>query len=416
MQHRRWKIIACLFLIVATLATYSDLRNHQFISFDDEVYVTSNLQVQAGLTFNGLSWAFTTIDCTNWHPLTWLSHMLDCQLFGLNPQGHHLTNLVFHIANSLLLFLWLLSLTRALGCSFLVAALFALHPLNVESVAWVAERKNVLSTFFWLLTMWAYVWYVERPRLGRYMLILVCFSLGLMAKPMLVTLPVVLLLLDYWPLGRLSLQGLAVAEPSAKPGPGVTIRRLVFEKLPLFVISALSSVVTFYAAKVGGAISSFHDFPVTHRIANAMLAYISYLYMIFWPVHLSVLYPLRQYLPIWQALAAGLALAVLSLLALKQARLRPYLLVGWLWYLCTLFPVIGLVQVGNQAMADRYTYVPCIGLFIVLAWGMADLMARWSAAKFLFPVGAGVVLSALMICTWIQVSYWRDTICCMSIP
>jgi tetratricopeptide (TPR) repeat protein len=231
-----------------------------------------------------------------------------------------------------------------------------------------------------------------------------------MAKPMLVTLPFVLLLLDYWPLGRLSPQGLAVAEPSAKPGPGVTIRRLVFEKLPLFVISALSSVVTFYAAKVGGAISSFHDLPVTQRIANAMLAYISYLYMMFWPAHLSILYPRRQYLPIWQALAAGLALAVLSLLALKQARRRPYLLVGWLWYLCTLLPVIGLVQVGSQAMADRYTYVPCIGLFIVLAWGMADLMARWSAAKFLFPVGAGVVLSALMICTWIQVSYWRDSI------
>ena len=411
MSHRRWKIIACLFLVVATLGTYGDLINHQFINYDDDVYVTDNPPVQSGLTFSGLSWAFTTMHSGNWHPLTWLSHMLDCQLFGLNPGEHHLTNVVFHVANSLLLFLWFLYFTRSLGCSFLVAVLFALHPMHVQSVAWVAERKDVLSTFFWLLTMWAYVWYAERPRLTRYVLILVCFSLGLMAKPMLVTLPFVLLLLDYWPLGRLSLKGSAAVEASSKSGSRVANNRLVYEKLPLFVIAAFSSVVTVYAQKEAGAVWTFQTLPFANRIANAMVAYVSYLGKMFWPAHLAVFYPLSSHtLPIWQALAAGLVLVVLSLLALRLARRHPYLLVGWLWYLCTLLPVIGLVQVGEQAMADRYTYVPFIGLFIVLVWGMADLAARWHAPRFLLPVGAGVVLSALMICTWVQVRYWRDSI------
>jgi tetratricopeptide (TPR) repeat protein len=411
MPHRRWKIIACLFLVVATLATYGDLRTHQFINFDDQVYITDNPPVQAGLTLKGFSWAFTTLHGGNWHPLTWLSLMVDSQLFGLHPGGFLLTNLLFHIANSLLLFLWLLYLTRTLRCSFLVAALFALHPLHVESVAWATERKDVLSTFFWLLTMWAYVWYAQRPRSGRYLLILVCFSLGLMAKPMLVTLPFVLLLLDYWPLGRLSLKGPGLAAVSPKPAPGVALKRLIWEKSPLLVLAALSTVVTFYAQKEGGAVLTLHNLPIPQRLANAMVAYVSYLGKMVWPAHLAVLYPLAGHsLPIWQAPAASLALAVLTLLALREARRHPYLPVGWLWYLVTLLPVIGLVQVGQQAMADRYTYVPFIGLFIMVAYGMADLAARWRAPSFLLPVGAGVVLSALMICTWVQVSYWRGSI------
>ncbi len=410
MPNHRWIILACLIMAVATFTVYGDLGTHNFINFDDDVYVTDNPLVQHGLTPEGLSWAFTTLHSGNWHPLTWFSHMLDCQLFGLNPRGHHLTNLVFHIANSLLLFLWLLHLTRTLGCSFLVAALFALHPMHVESVAWVAERKDVLSTFFWLLTMWAYVWYVKRPGLGRYLLILVCFSLGLMAKPMLVTLPFALLLLDFWPLGRLSLKGPAPGVASAMSYPGVTIKRLVWEKSPLFVISAISIVVTFYAQKVAGAVFSLHALPIPIRLANAMLIYVSYLGKMFWPAHLALLYPLlRHNLPIWQALVAGLDLAVLTYLTLRQARRHPYLLVGWLWYLGTMLPVIGLVQVGNQAMADRYTYVPFTGLFIMVAYGMADLGARWRPSRFLLPVSAGVVLSASMICTWVQVSYWRDS-------
>jgi len=411
MPHRRWKIIACLFLVVATLAVYGDLRTHQFINFDDGVYITENPPVQDGLTYKGLSWAFTTLHAANWHPLTWLSHMLDFQLFGMHPGGHHLTSLLFHLANTLLLFLWLQRTTGALGPSFLVAALFALHPLHVQSVAWVAERKDVLSTFFWLLTMWAYVWYVESPGLRRYLSILVCFILGLMAKPMLVTLPFVLLLLDYWPLGRLPLKGPAVAAASPKPGPGVTLKRLVWEKSPLLVVSALSTVVTFYAQKEGGAILTLQTLPIPNRLANALVAYVSYLGQMFWPARLAVLYPLPGHnLPIWLAPAAGLALAALTFLALRQARRHPYLPVGWLWYLGTLLPVIGLVQVGKQAMADRYTYVPLIGLFIMIAYGMADLAARWRAPRFLLPVGAGVVLSALMICTWVQVGYWRDSI------
>jgi tetratricopeptide (TPR) repeat protein len=419
-SERRWKIIACLFLVVATLATYSDLRTHQFINYDDSLYVTENPMVQGGLTLSGLIGAFNTTCAALWHPLTMLSLMVDSQLFGLHAEGFLLTNLLFHIANALLLFLWLRRTTGALGPSFLVAALFALHPLHVESVAWVAERKDVLSTFFWLLTMWAYVWYVEAPGLGRYLLTLVCFVLGLMAKPMLVTLPFVLLLLDYWPLHRWRLNRSAAVSPSKGPSRvspdrkthrGVSSKRLAWEKAPLFALAALFSIVTFFAEKEVGAVTSLQDLAFTSRLANAMVAYVSYLGQMFWPVHLAVLYPLpRHHLPIWQALAAGLALAVLSLLALRQARRHPYLPVGWLWYLGTLLPVIGLVQVGGQAMADRYTYVPFIGLFIMVAYGMADLGARWRVPRFLLPVGAGVVLSALMICTWVQVSYWRDSI------
>ena len=420
MPHRRWKIIACLFLVLATLTVYGDLRNHHFVNYDDGLFVTDNPTVQGGLTPYGLIGAFTSTCAGLWHPLTMLSHMLDCQLFGLHPGGHHLTSLLFHIANTLLLFLWLQRTTGALGPSFLVAALFALHPLHVESVAWVAERKDVLSTFFWLLTMWAYFWYAEAPGLGRYLLTLVCFILGLMAKPMLVTLPFVLLLLDYWPLHRWGLnrsaavspaKGPSMVSPDRKTHQGVSSKRLAWEKAPLFALALLFSIVTFFAEKEIGAVTSLQDLAFTSRLANAMVAYVSYLGQMFWPAHLAVLYPLpRHNPPIWQALAAGLALAVLSLLALRQARRHPYLPVGWLWYLGTLLPVIGLVQVGGQAMADRYTYVPFIGLFIMVAYGMADLGARWRVPRFLLPVGAGVVLSAVMICTWVQVSYWRDSI------
>ncbi len=275
-------------------------------------------------------------------------------------------------------------------------------------MAWAVERKDVLSTFFWLLTMWAYVWYVERPELGRYLLILVCFSLGLMAKPMLVTLPFALLLLDYWPLGRLSLKGLGLATASPKPGPGVTIKRLVWEKSPLLVLSALSCVVTVYAQKQ--VEMTLQTFPIANRLANAMVAYGGYLGKMFWPAHLAVNYPLSRHgMLTWQAPFAGLVLVVLTFLAFRQARRHPYLLVRWLWYLGTLVPVIGLV-VRTQALADRFTYVPSIGLFIIVAYGIAELTARWLVPRSLLPLGAGVVLSALMICTWVQVSYWRDSI------
>ena len=405
MSQRSWKIIACLFLAWATLTVYAGVRDHQFINFDDDLYVTENLPIQDGLSLRGLVWAFTTTHASFWHPMTWLSLMLDSQLYGLNPARFHLTNLLLHLANTLLLFLWLNRTTRALGASFLVAALFALHPLHVESVAWVTERKDVLSTFFWMLTMWAHVWYVEGPGVGRYLLTLACFVLGLMAKPMLVTLPFVLLLLDFWPLGRLmpAVAGAGAAQPS---GQRVTLAGLVWEKAPLFALTVLFCMVTYYAEDKSGALSLLPDLPLTTRLSNALVAYVTYLGKMFWPTRLAVFYPHPENaIPLWQGLGAGLTLAFLSLVIIWQTRRRPYLLVGWLWYLGTLVPVIGLVQVGKYALADRFTYVPLIGVFIMVAYGAAELTARWRPARFLVPVGAGVVLSGLMICTWQQVSY-----------
>jgi len=436
MPHRRWKIIACLFLVVATLTVYGDLRNHHFINFDDDRYVTDNPSVQHGLTLKGISWAFTTLHAGLWIPLTWLSYMVDSQLFGLHPGGFLLTNLLFHIANTLLLFLWLLRTTGALGPSFLVAALFALHPLHVESVAWATERKDVLSTLFWLLSMWAYIWYVESPGFRRYLLILVCFSLGLMAKPMLVTLPFVLLLLDYWPLGRwpqkspgsakekslgsakkkslasTKKKSLASAKNSRaqKPEPGVPLKRLIWEKAPLLALVVIFSMVTIHAQKEVGALVHLAYIPFPGRLANALVAYVTYMVRTIYPSGLAVFYPYsRDALPLWQGLGASLTLAFISLLIIRQTSRHPYLLVGWLWYLGTLVPVIGLVQAGEQALADRFTYVPLIGLFIMVAYGMADLAARWRAPRFLLPVGAGMVLTALMICTWLQVGHWRNS-------
>jgi Flp pilus assembly protein TadD len=411
MPHPRWKILACLFLVLATLVVYAEIRNHQFVDLDDDNYVVENPPVKGGLTLAGFVWAFTTLHAGFWIPLTWLSFMWDGQLFGVHAGGFLLTNLLFHIANALLLFLWLHRTTRALGRSFLVAALFALHPLHVESVAWVTERKDVLSTFFWLLTMWAYLWYAAGPGIRRYLMVLVCFSLGLMAKPMLVTLPFVLLLLDFWPLGRLSFNGPAMEEASLKPNPGVPIRRLVWEKVPLFALSALCSVVTFCALKLMGAPLILQDLSLTSRLSNALVAYVSYLAKMVWPSGLAVYYPHPgNAISLWQVLEAGLLLASLSLLVIWQSLRRPYLLVGWLWYLGTLVPIIGLVQAGAQSMADRFTYVPLIGLFLIVAWGTVDLTVKCRAARFLLPVGAGVVLSGLMICTWLQVRHWGDSI------
>jgi len=398
MTSRGWQILACITLVLATFAAFGEVINHQFIQFDDLYYLAENPAVQEGLTPKSIIWAFTTTRGGNWIPLTWLSHLLDVQIFGLRPGGHHLTNLSFHIANTLLLFLWLLRATRALGPAFLVAALFAWHPLHVEPVAWAAARKDVLSTFFWLLTMWAYLRYGERPGWGRYGLVLLCFLLGLMAKPMLVTLPFVLLLLDYWPLGRWGSRGIAA-------------RSLILEKLPLLVLAVLFGMVTLYAQKEVGAVAPLGEIPLSSRIATALAAYVWYPLKTFWPTRLAVLYPHPlDALPLWQPLGAGLILALVSLVIIRLSRRYPYLPVGWLWYVGTLLPVIGLVQVGNQAWADRYTYVPLIGLFIMAAWGARDLTAGLPGARLLRPLGAGIILTALLILTLRQVSYWRDSV------
>jgi len=412
----RCDVLVCLFLILTTLAVYWQVRNHEFVIYDDDVYVTENAHVQAGLTREGLRWAFTTTWANNWHPLTWLSHMLDCQLYGLDPSGHHLTNVFLHLANTLLLFLVLKRMTGATGKSTVVAALFALHPLHLQSVAWVAERKDVLSTLFLLLTLWAYFRYVEGPGLNRYLLTLLLFAVGLMAKPMLVTLPFVLLLLDYWPLERHRI-GLAdniratTPAPSHGKEPRSFFLRLLAEKVPFFVLAVGSSIVTFLAQQGGGAVKTVEVFPIKIRIANALLSYVNYIGKMIWPHRLAILYPHPgSSLSMWQAAGAGLLLVSISFATIRAARRHPYLVMGWFWYLGTLLPVIGLVQIGSQAMADRYTYVPLIGLFIVVAWGIFELLERTRHGQILFILSSAVMLSLLMTVSWAQARHWRTSV------
>ena len=407
----------CLILITAVLLVYWQVGDHEFINYDDNVYITDNAQVQKGLTSKGIIWAFTTSHTGNWHPLTWISHMLDCEFYGLNPKGHHLTNVLFHMANAILLFVVLRWMTGAIWRSGLVAALFALHPLHVESVAWAAERKDVLSTFFWMLTMIAYVYYVKRPGTRRYLLVLVSFSLGLMAKPMLVTLPFVLLLLDYWPLNRFqprATTGSVVDQPLGFRSPGddkSLVLKAVLEKTPLFIMSLLSCLVTVIAQQKVGAVSTLEIVPIKLRTANGLVSFVAYMGKMIWPLDLAVFYPHPgSELQIWKPVAAGLFLLIVSTVVLRVAHRCRYLLVGWLWYLGTLVPVIGLVQVGEQAMADRYTYVPLIGLFIVVVWGFADLGKGWRLRRRLVSVTAAVMLLALMAGSWLQVGYWQDSI------
>jgi len=389
-----------LALVLTTLASYWQVRNCNFVSYDDNLYVTDNPYIQPGLTGEGFLWAFTTNHASNWHPLTWLSHMLDCHLFGTNAGWHHFINLLLHIANTLLLFTVLKQMTAALWRSAFVAALFALHPLHVESVAWIAERKDVLSTLFWLLTMIAYLSYVRHPSIIRYLLAILVFALGLMAKPMLVTLPFVLLLLDYWPLGRLRLRGDVNRKSWSRP---------VREKVPFFILSAISSVVTFLVQQKGGAMSRLDWIPLIIRFGNAFVSYVKYIGKMFWPSRLAVLYPYPADMALLWPMMSALVLLAVSVLVIRLAPKYKYLLVGWLWYLGTLFPVIGLVQVGSQALADRYTYIPLIGLFIIIGWVLPDLLSKWQYRRTTLGISAGIVLVAMLLCTRMQVSHWRNS-------
>ncbi|MCK5784871.1 MAG: tetratricopeptide repeat protein, partial [Desulfobacterales bacterium] len=349
------------------------------------------------MSLESLRWAVTSTYATNWHPMTWLSHILDVQLYGMAPGSHHLTNVLFHVANALMLFLVFRRMTDGLWRSAFVAALFALHPLHVESVAWVAERKDVLSTFFWLLTMWCYARYAERPGTKRYIPVVLFFILGLMSKPMLVTLPFILLLMDYWPLKRFQ---------SGQSG----VRNLVFEKVPLFALSAAASAVTFFAQHSGGAVKPIYVYPLTDRVANAFISYMAYLGKMIWPCHLAVLYPYPQFFPWWQTAGAFLFLVSVSVLVIRTVGKRPYLAAGWLWYIGTLIPVIGLVQVGEQAMADRYTYIPLIGIFIMIAWGTPDLLSKWRHKKAGLAVLGTIVLLIMTVVTHFQLRYWTNSI------
>jgi tetratricopeptide (TPR) repeat protein len=389
--ERRRALWISIALIVLNVLVYASVWRHDFVSFDDPQYVTENVHVTGGLTWAGVRWALTTGEAGNWHPLTWISHMLDVRLFGVHAGPQHVTNLVLHIVNSLLLFGVLWRMTGALGLSAFVGALFAVHPIHVESVAWISERKDVLSTFFWFLGVWAYVDYVREGKWTRYALVFLFLALGLMSKPMLVTFPFALLLLDYWPLSR--------------PVSG----RLVVEKMPLFALVAASSVVTFLAQSRGGAVSALAALPLTSRVANAVVAYVGYIQKMLWPVQLAVLYPYSREFG-WRLALAAVVLITLTALATIESRRYRYVLVGWLWYLGTLVPVIGLVQVGIQSMADRYAYVPSVGLFIIVAWGVTDLLRALPHRRVTILAAAG---SAIVACTFTartQVQYWRDSL------
>ncbi|MBK5101413.1 MAG: tetratricopeptide repeat protein [Desulfobacteraceae bacterium] len=405
MKYFRLDRLVGLLLIVAVLAVFAQVISHDFITFDDGAYITNNAHVKSGMTRGGLAWAFRSMEASNWHPLTWLSHMLDCELYGLNPAGHHLTSLFFHIANTLLLFLVLRGTTARFWESAMVAALFALHPLHVESVAWISERKDVLSTFFWLLTVWAYAHYCQRPGRGRFVAVFFSFTAGLMVKPMLVTLPFVLFLLDVWPLGRLKLSSDQSGEKSAPP-----LTKLLWEKVPLLVLSAASSLITVIAQAKGGALLTFETLPLKVRVINTFVSYVRYLERILWPHDLAIFYPHPgQSLPLWQGVAAALLLGVVSFLVVRQGSRRPFLLVGWLWFLGTLVPVIGIVQVGGQSMADRYTYIPAIGIFLMFVWGISELLAGVPHRKLLSACAGTAILLCLSVLTWVQVGHWHNT-------
>jgi len=401
----RSEFVVSLFLVVIILVAYWQLPSHEFLSFDDNKYITQNTHVHEGITWKNIAWAFSNTDFGYWHPLTWLSHMFVFQLVGLKFGMHHLTNLFFHIANTLLLFLVLKRMTGELWQSAFVAAMFALHPLNVESVAWASERKNVLSTFFWMLTILTYVKYTESAGFYRYLLVLFVFVLGLMSKPMLVTLPFVLLLLDYWPLCRINLSqscfGYQETNKSIQADSSLLlVLRLVLEKIPLFILSSICiyfSVLSFQRFNI--AISTALV-PMKLRIANALVSYVKYITKMVWPQNLTVYYPYPDKLPAWQVIGAALLLICVTFLALRWVKPKPYFAVGWLWYLGTLVPGVGLVQAGLwPAMADRFTYVPLIGLFICIAWSVPNFFGCWRYRKGGFIVCSATIVSILTLLT-----------------
>ncbi len=437
----------CIALAVFTFIAFFPVKESGFISLDDNMYVTENVHVQSGLNWNSVQQAFSLELAklsSNWHPLTWFSWMLDYSLFGLDPSGYHLVNLLLHILNTILLFLILRRMTGTLWPGAFVAALFAIHPLHVESVAWIAERKDVLSTFFMMLTLGAYSYYVEQRNFKRYAFVLLFFILGLMAKPMLVTLPFVLLLLDYWPLRRLSevkpVQKIQaeVSRPIAPDGQKKSKKKdtvkgavkqtpivtrpagplfqwslaypLLLEKVPLFILAVLSSIITYLAQQRGGAVSSSETMPLLVRIGNALISYIAYIGKMFLPVNLAVFYPHPGNVVFWQVSGALVLLIVFTATAFRMARKFPYLTTGWFWYLGTLVPVIGIVQVGSQSMADRYTYIPLIGLFIIAAWGIPDLLKKVHYRKEILAAASILCIFSFSIVTWIQAGYWKDSL------
>jgi Flp pilus assembly protein TadD len=393
--HKYRFILICVLLIAAIIAVYWPVHSYNFVKYDDDVYVTDNINIHSGLNLKSIYWAFTAGYASNWHPVTWISHMIDYQLFKNWAGGYHLINVLFHILNTLILFYVLMRMTGALWPSAFVAAAFALHPLHVESVAWIAERKDLLSTFFWLLTMWAYVRYAENPKLKLkwYLTTILLFALGLMSKPMLVTLPFVLLLLDYWPLQR------------------KFSRRLLIEKIPFFICSIVSSAITYFVQQRSGATIAVEILCLKTRIANAFISCLTYITNMIWPSRLAVLYPHPgDAFSVTKAIISGLLLVIASIIFIYLGRRRRFFTVGWLWYLGALVPVIGLVQVGVQAMADRYTYMTLTGLFIIIAFGASEFVPKWRNRNFILSCLAVVVLTGWAFTASVQLKYWKDSL------
>ena len=401
------ELLAAFILLLLALIAYRGLPSCGFINFDDNLYVTDNYHVKTGVTLANIKWALVTSHAFNWHPVTWFSHMLDVELYGLKAGCHHMTNLLFHILNAFLLLFWLSKYSRKFWPSCFVATLFLLHPLHVESVAWISERKDVLSTFFWLLTMWCYTGYLSYPGKFRYLMIPFVFMIGLMSKPMLVTLPFVLLLLDYWPLNRTGF--LDIKSDFKIDGKRVSVAGLVWEKIPLFILSAIACIVTFLVQRSTGAIESVVDFPLHLRFVNASIAYVGYIFKTIWPFGLAVFYPYPDGYSWWAITAAVFFLFMTSMIVIIYRKQMPWLPVGWFWYLGTLIPVIGLVQVGAQSMADRYTYIPLIGLFIIMAWGGYTIASSHIGyGKFPALIGCAFILFC-SVRTNVQVQYWKDS-------
>jgi protein O-mannosyl-transferase len=412
----RDRVVFAILLSALVVVAFWPVLGNGFVNFDDENYVAKNPHVLPGLEIPGLGWAWTATRAANWHPLTWISHMLDCQLYGTAPWGHHLSSLLFHLASTLLLFLALERMTGAAGRSAFAAALFGVHPLHVESVAWIAERKDVLSTFFWMLAILVYAGTTKAPTVGRRLGVVAAFAAGLASKPMLVTFPFTLLLLDFWPLGRWR-------QPGGRGAPGSISSKLVRDKAPLFAMAAASSVATLLVQRHGHAVRTLEQFPLAVRISNALVSYVTYLGKTVWPSRLAVFYPYpRTARPVPEVAAAAVVLLLATLLAFRLRRTRPYVLFGWLWYLGTLVPVIGVIQVGGQAMADRYTYVPLIGIFIAVSWGSRDLAGSLSnrlrksvargdrvGAPFLV-LPAAILVTVVAACANLQAAKWKDSI------
>jgi tetratricopeptide (TPR) repeat protein len=405
-SRKPWQVaVVCLVLAVVTVFAFRGVRSNDFVTFDDTSYVLENRQVQQGVNTQSVAWAFTTFYASNWHPLTWISHMADWSLYGNNPGGHHITNVCLHVVNSILLFLLLLYMTGYIGRSAMVAFLFALHPAHVESVAWISERKDVLCAFFWFATLLAYAWYLRRPSWKRYICLVCGFACALMSKPMAVTLPFTLLLLDYWPLRRITFI------PETRVHWFSSVWKLCVEKWPLFIMAVLSSVITFFAQRAGGMVIEFQSLPLWERISNAAISYWRYMRIMFWPDPLTAYYYYDlNNIRVLAAVLSVLALFVVTAVCWHFRKERPYCLIGWLWFLGTLAPVIGIVQVGDQALAERYSYLPFIGLFIIVVWLAGDAVAQFPKIRVITQLLAVAVIAACAVKTDAQVKVWHDSV------